>query len=188
VLRAAASVVLYPTLILIGLFATWRSALRRRRVRWILPGLVLTTLAVLVVFSLARLPTLMPLRGPQASAIATVRAVNELTETTRGSRTSPPTMPLAQPVSMVEVEFIPDGRRTPVTALDAVDAGSLVAEVGDEVLVLYRTDRPRTIRLTQGSRTFAWKNLIPLWLSLGVLAPLAVFGLTSRRVRRWLRR
>ena len=62
-----------------------------------------------------------------------------------------------------------------------------VTEIGDEVTLRYRTDRPRTIRLTQGSRSFAWMNLIPLWISLAVLAPLATLMLGSRRGRRWLR-
>jgi hypothetical protein len=68
-----------------------------------------------------------------------------------------------QPLDVVGVEFVPQGFRDPVLAVDLVDRGSIqgLAE-GAPVEVDYEAGRPRTAWLRSATRTFPRRNLIGL--------------------------
>jgi hypothetical protein len=125
---------------------------------------------------------LLPLGGPQATAVATIRDINLYTEI-RSSENDDDETVLIQPFELVEVTFVPEDWRDPVVALDRIDAESLPLEIGGTVPVVYRTDLPRQIRIQDGSRTYAWKN--PLYtLAVWAIIIAVLFLLWRRRRRR----
>jgi hypothetical protein len=70
----------------------------------------------------------------------------------------------AQPVSVVGVEFIPEGRLEPVLAVDLIDEGSLAVKQGAAVSVEYESAAPRTAYLLGATRNFPRRNLTGLAL------------------------
>jgi hypothetical protein len=70
----------------------------------------------------------------------------------------------SQPVSVVGVEFIPEGRLEPVLAVDLIDEGSLALKQGATVSVEYELTAPRTAYLLGGTRNFPRRNLTGLVL------------------------
>lgn len=64
-----------------------------------------------------------------------------------------------EPVSVVGVEFVPEGRTEPVVAVDLIDAGSLPG-LAEKALVPLEYDggTPRTAHLVGATRTFPKKN------------------------------
>ena len=125
---------------------------------------------------------LLPLGGPQATAVATIHDINLYTEI-RSSQNDDDETVLIQPFELVEVTFVPEDWQDPVVALDRIDAESLPLEIGGTVPVVYRTDLPRQIRIQDGSRTYAWKN--PLYtLATWAIIIAVLFFLWRRRRRR----
>jgi hypothetical protein len=68
-----------------------------------------------------------------------------------------------QPVDVVGVEFVPQGFRDPVLAVDLVDRGSIRGLVeGATVELDYEAEQPRTAWLRSATRTFPRRNVIGL--------------------------
>jgi hypothetical protein len=72
-------------------------------------------------------------------------------------------MPASQPIEVVGIEFVPEGKTDSVLAVDLIDAGSLPGlKQGAPVNVEYEAARPRTAYLTSGTRGFLRRNLLGL--------------------------
>jgi hypothetical protein len=161
----------YSLLTAVGLMALlWLSVTRSRHKMMVIPVFGAMVLFVFLVDYAPQWRAAWPLTGPQATAVAAVHTVTRITEV-GGTDESPPET-LVQPIDLVQVEFIPAGRRDPIKAADMIDAGSLPLESGGAVTVRYLLDQPRTVRLEGGARTFVWKNT--LW-SLAMMALLLLF-------------
>jgi hypothetical protein len=70
----------------------------------------------------------------------------------------------SQPVSVVGVEFVPEGRLEPVLAVDLIDEGSLALKQGATLSVEYELTAPRTAYLVGATRNFPRRNLSGLVL------------------------
>jgi hypothetical protein len=149
---------------------------------WI-PGVVLTCVFMLSAHSIGQLILLLPVGGQAATAAARITDVSSHSSAPRGSSRSSP-LPFIQPLDIVELEFTPPGRADPIVTIDVVDAGSHDAREGETAAIVYRTDRPRSARLENASRSHAWKNTLHLWVMYFVVAPLAVLWLARRSRRR----
>ncbi len=90
--------------------------------------------------------------------VKSIRRIDMLLSTNRSRGT-----PAHQPLDIVGVEFVPQGFKDPVLAVDLVDRGSIqgLAE-GAPVEVDYEAGRPRTAWLRGAARTFPRRNLIGL--------------------------
>jgi hypothetical protein len=65
-----------------------------------------------------------------------------------------------QPVDVLAVQFVPDGRTEPVVAVDLIDRGSLPGlKEGSAVPVRYEAASPRTAWVEGATRTFPQRNL-----------------------------
>ncbi|MDT8306175.1 MAG: hypothetical protein RRC07_09580 [Anaerolineae bacterium] len=183
-LGAATNPTFVIMLAIAGLFALlWLLSTRPEWKVGFRTAFVLLFAVALVVQFLPQWRASRPLRGTQATAVATVREVDRFTQV-GGSDESEPAQ-LIQPFDLVEVTFVPADWREPVLAADIVDADSLSLEQGGSVRVHYLEENPRTIRLEGGTRTYAWKNV--LW-SMGkaaaVLLVIAVYLFGRRFWRR----
>jgi hypothetical protein len=66
----------------------------------------------------------------------------------------------SQPIEVVGVAFIPEGRTEPVLAVDLIDAESVAGlKVGSAVGVEYEAAEPRTAYVRGARREFLWNNL-----------------------------
>ena len=97
--------------------------------------------------------------------------------------------PLSQPYDELRLHFV-TSRGAQIRVLDRVDAGSAgVLEPGSAVAISYPAGRPRTARLSIGSRSYAWRNTRSYW---GDMALVAVVGIVllalAEAVRRWVGR
>src|SRR3979490_1009677 len=86
-----------------------------------------------------------------------------------------------QPVDVVGVEFVPDGRTGPVVAVDLIDHGSVPGlKEQSTVTFEYEGTSPRTAYIDHATRTFPKRNFsgIVLWglLSLATLIALVAAG------------
>ncbi len=181
-----------PTLLIVVAFVVLLGLL------WLLskqPALKALSLVVFALFAVLALVAMFlpqwragrPLRGPQETAVATVREVETFTEVGGGDESEPE--PLLQPFDLVQVSFVPAGWDEPVLAADMVDAGSLSLEMGGSTAISYLVENPREIRLQGGARSYAWKNVIwsAVMMALSLLFLWAVlFGWQAlrRRMRR----
>lgn len=155
---AAANPTFVIMLAIAGLFALlWLLSTRPEWKVGFRTAFVLLFAVALVVQFLPQWRASGPLRGTQATAVATVREVDRFTQV-GGSDESEPEQ-LIQPFDLVEVTFVPVDWRAPVLAADIIDADSLALEPGGSVTVHYLEENPRNIRLEGGTRTYAWKNV-----------------------------
>jgi hypothetical protein len=163
----------------------------RRVLQWIIAGVVL-----LIVWRWARWPGFKwavaacclaafsallfgdfprPTPAPAANVLLAkghVTTIHHIERLLAGSRTRG--FDAAQPVDVVGVEFVPDGRSEPVLAIDLIDADSLATVAPKaEVAVDYEAASPRTAHVRGATRTFAARNLrgmaIDSALALGVM-------------------
>jgi hypothetical protein len=139
----------------------------------------LSLVTFLLLFALALLAQFLPqwrasrpLNGPQETIVATVQDVERITQVGGGEETEPE--PLIQPIDLVQVSFVPAGRREPVLAADMIDADSIALERGGSVTVSYLVENPRMIRLDGGGRSYAWKNVT--WSAGMMAAALLLIG------------
>jgi hypothetical protein len=85
----------------------------------------------------------------------------------------------AQPMAVVGVEFVPDGRVEPVLAIDVIDFGSVSGlKEGAAVGIDYESGAPRTAYIQGATRNFPAKNLRGLAVD-GVLCVLVVAGMLA---------
>jgi hypothetical protein len=69
-------------------------------------------------------------------------------------------MDAAQPIEVVGIEFVPEGRAESVLAVDLIDSGSIAGlKVNAPVDVEYEGASPRTAYLRWATRTFLSRNL-----------------------------
>ena len=102
----------------------------------------------------------MPTRQPSAAvrqAAGRVKSVGRIERLFSGSRSRGEIA--AQPVNVVGVEFVPDGRTEPVLAIDLIDEGSPAVKQGATVTVEYELRGPRTAWLQGATRGFPRRNL-----------------------------
>ena len=65
-----------------------------------------------------------------------------------------------QPIDVVGVEFIPEGRTEPVVAVDLIDRGSVPGlKEGSTAPIRYESESPRTAYLDGATRTFPSRNI-----------------------------
>lgn len=96
-----------------------------------------------------------------------------------------------QPVDVVGVEFVPEGRTESVVAVDLIDAGSLPGlKKGSPVGIAYESRSPRTAYIENAKRTFVGRNLagaaeqgaVYLLVVGGLLAGAHYFGRVYKRL------
>lgn len=119
--------------------------------------------------------------GPFAGSTATVQGVHQVTRIWQSRRRSGEEA--AQPYSIVELAFVPQGMADPVVAVDLVDAKSVPGlEKGGTVPISYSLRDPRWARIDGATRTYYWKNLRGLGLiGLGIGALILLGWLFGRR-------
>jgi hypothetical protein len=174
-------------IVLLGVGLALRPVLRRVHAGVRALGVVVGV-AIVVVWWVFPTPWETPLDPPILTARAEVRNLREVTHSFVSGRTTG-TVPAPQPWNVVELHFVPEGRKKPVIAVDSVDVGSVAGlEVGGRLAVSYNARNPRDARLA-GARTWRWKE----WGELAELAVaiVAVFGgfmLLTKAARAWWRR
>lgn len=117
--------------------------------------------------------------APKRTARATVNQLTEVTEILATSESSG--VEATQPYQIVELQFVPEGRTEPVIGVDKIDSGSIPGLTKGKVVDIdYQADRPRTVLMRGGTRTFPQKayeavakNAGVYLLLLGALALLA---------------
>jgi hypothetical protein len=155
---------------------------------WVKALLVLSSIGAVVVTLVFPTPWLTPLDPPVLTTIAEVRQVREVTRSFVSGRTTG-FVPAPQPWNPVELRFVPQGRDTPVIAVDGVDIGSVPGlQSGARVPVSYNASNPRDARLA-GARSYRWRE----WGELAELALAAVvvtggFLLLGKAAGAWWRR
>ena len=106
------------------------------------------------------------------SASARVVSLSELDRIFSGRRTRG--FDAEQPVDVVGVEFVPEGRSEPVVAVDLIDQGSLPGlQEKAEVMVKYEAATPRVAYIDGATRHFPERNfnglIIDIAIYIGVL-------------------
>ena len=92
------------------------------------------------------------------SAIGRVKSVGHVNRILSGQRSSG--WVADQPIDVLGVEFVPEGRSEPVVAVDLIDRGSVPAlKQGSTVAVRYEAESPRTAYVEGATRSFPGRNL-----------------------------
>jgi hypothetical protein len=125
---------------------------------WLVAGCVLANVT-LVLISEFPLPSDRP-SVLVRSAAGKVKSVGRIDRLFSGSRSYGEIA--AQPLNVVAVEFIPEGKLEPVLAIDLIDEGSLALEPGAIASVEYELAAPRTAYLQGATRNFPRRNLAGL--------------------------
>jgi hypothetical protein len=149
---------------------------------------ILVGVGALVTWWVFPTPWVTPIDPPILTAEAEVLRVREETRSFISGRTTG-SVEAPQPWNIVELRFLPAGRKKPVTAVDSVDVGSVAGlQAGARLTVTYNATHPRDARLA-GTRTWRRKE----WGELGEFAVLLVvicggFALLGKGVAAWWRR
>jgi hypothetical protein len=155
---------------------------------WVKAFTILAGIAAAIVWLVFPTPWVTPLEPPVLTAQAEVKRVREETRSfTSGEATG--SVPAPQPWNVVELQFVPEGRKKPVIAVDSVDVGSVPnLRVGERLAVTYNKSNPREARLA-GTRTWRWKEWGELaqWAVLGIIT-LAAMSLLGKVIGAWWRR
>lgn len=173
--------------IVLALRPVLRSVLRPTPA-WLKTLIILTSIAVAIIWLVFPAPWVTPLGPPVLTAQADVLKVREETRSFLSGRTSG-SVPAPQPWNIVELRFVPEGRQKPVIAVDSVDVGSVAnLQVGARLPVSYNKSHPRDARLA-GTRTWRWKE----WLELAEFAlwgviTVAAVTLLGKAASAWWRR
>ena len=89
-----------------------------------------------------------------------------------------------QAFDVVELSFLPEGRREAVVSVDSVDAGSVSnLAVGTPVAVAYSQRRPRAATIVGARREHEWKNNVEVF-GFPVVAALLLLVLLARGRRK----
>ena len=171
----------------IGGVAIWLTLLfawSRWRSGWLAAFLALTLLGTALVTGSSWQPA--P-RGPLAAATAQVRQATYVDKVWGGRRT--PAEDAAQPFSIVQLEFVPEGRTEPVVAVDVVDAErGPTLRAGQQIRIHYSVANPRAARIDDAVRSYWWRNLRSFALIALMLAALIGAGWLLRFARQAYRR
>jgi hypothetical protein len=150
-----------PVLATIGvavlLLIVWRLS-RLPGFPWAVAACVLGVLALVLITEFP-LPATAPATAVRRAA-AKVKSIDRIDRLFSGSRTRGEIA--SQPVSVVGVEFVPEGRMEPVLAVDLIDEGSLPLKQGAAVGVDYELAAPRTAYIVGPTRNFPHRNLTGL--------------------------
>jgi hypothetical protein len=167
-----------PVLVSLGaavlLLVLWRLS-RLPGFPWAVAACVLGVVALLLASEFPR-PGAAPAAEVRRGA-GQVKSVGRIYRLFSGSRTRGEIA--SQPVSVVGVEFLPEGRLEPVLAVDLIDEGSLPLHPGAAVSLEYELRAPRTAYLLGATRAFPRRNLNGLALVGGFYVALllgVVFG------------
>ena len=157
---------------------------------WAVAACVAYVLVASVVDEFPR-PTAAPQNKTRA-ATGTVKSVERIDWLFRSNQHQG--LPMLQPIQIVGVQFIPEGRSEPVVAADMIDAESLagIAERA-RVTLDYEKATPRIAYLRGATRHFPQRNLrgaitILLAMLAIVIALLAIGRLLSRSFRKLVER
>lgn len=124
---------------------------------------ILAAIGIAIVWVVFPMPWAAPLDPP---ILTTEAEVVRVREETRSFTSGGSSVPAPQPWNIVELRFVPQGRRKPVIAVDSVDVGSVAGlRVGARLAVSYSSVNPREARLN-GARTWRWRE----WLELAQFA------------------
>jgi hypothetical protein len=167
------------------LLVLWRLS-RLPGFAWAVAACVLGVLALILITEFP-LPAAAPTTAVRRGA-AQVKSIDTIDRLFSGSRTRGEIA--SQPVSVVGVEFIPEGRIEPVLAVDLIDEGSLLLRQGTAVTVDYELTAPRTAYVLGATRNFPRRNfngLILVWsfyvaLLVGVAFAPHYFGAAWKRL------
>ena len=86
----------------------------------------------------------------------------------------------SQPVDVVGIEFVPEGRAEPVLAVDLIDAESSPGlKENSAVAIEYEAASPRTAHLHSATRTFLPRNLAGIVVDGGLYMAVLIGGLTA---------
>jgi hypothetical protein len=86
-------------------------------------------------------------------AAAKVLKINTITQILENDESEG--LELDRPYQIVQLQFLPPGKDTPVTVVDAIDEGSNpYLKEGASVAIDYDAKNPRIVRLRSGSRNF----------------------------------
>jgi hypothetical protein len=155
---------------------------------WLKALIILTSIAVAIIWFVFPAPWVTPLDPPVLTAQADVLKVREETRSFLSGRTSG-SVPAPQPWNIVELQFVPEGRQKPVIAVDSVDAGSVAnLQAGARLPVSYSKSNPRDARLA-GTRTWRWKEWIEL-ADFALWGVIVIAGMTllGKAASAWWRR
>jgi hypothetical protein len=136
-------------------------------------------------------PTPAPARAVKRTT-ASVKSIGHIDKLFSGRRTRG--VVADQPIDVVGIEFIPDGRKEPVVAVDLIDRGSVPGlKEGSTAAIQYESDSPRTAYVQGATRMFPSRNLrgaiVQGGLSLGLLLGVfAVWQLIAGMFKRLLAR
>jgi hypothetical protein len=121
--------------------------------RWAFFGLLL----VAMIWALT--PTLpVSLSGTTAQTIATVKDVHKFTQLLESHRSRG--IDAITPYELVVLQYLPQGRRDPVTAGDMIDIRSYKdLAAGQQVPIDYEVARPRRANIRGASRFYYWENV-----------------------------
>jgi len=141
--------------------------------KWALGVSIASGIGLMLFYDFPR-PTPAP-RIAVRRASGRVKSIHDITKLLNGSKSRG--FIASQPVDVVGVEFVPEGRRDAVVAVDLIDTGSVPGLVeGSTVGVQYEANQPRVAYIERARRDFAARNLTGIAeeciLSLGVLAAL----------------
>jgi hypothetical protein len=129
-----------------------------------------------------------PTTAPSAEvrrASARVKSLHRIDKLFAARRTRG--IPTAQPIDVVGVEFVPDGKTEPVVAVDLIDRGSVPGlKEQSTVAIRYESGVPRTAYIDGATRTFPERNfsgaVLQGVLSLAVLVGFLVLVLAIGKV------
>ena len=160
----------------------------RRLPGWLSALTILAAVAILIVWWVYPSPWITSLDPPVLTANAEVLKVREETHSFISGRTMG-SVDAPQPWNIVELRFVPQGRRKPVIAVDSVDVGSVAnLQVGARLPVTYNAVNPRDARLA-GARTWRWKEWRELAELVLMLVVIIVVGtLLQKAASAWWRR
>jgi hypothetical protein len=137
------------------LLILWRIT-RSRALGWAAAAALVLGLGILFIQDFPR-PTPAP-DGTVRRATANVKSIGHIDKLFSGRRSRG--IIADQPIDVVGVEFVPQGRTEPVVAVDLIDRGSVpVLKEKSTVTIRYESDSPRTAYVEGATRTFASRNL-----------------------------
>ena len=152
---------------------------RLPRFSWAVAACVLGSLTLALIGEFP-MPTPTPARDVRR-ATGRVKSVERIARLFSGRRTKGDRA--AQPVSVVGVEFLPEGRSDEVLAVDLIDEGSIPSKSlkqGSTLSLDYELASPRIAYLVGATRNFPRRNiggLVVAWSLAGAVLLGALFGL-----------
>jgi hypothetical protein len=163
----------------------WRRA-RLPGFGWAVGACVIAGIPVLFFYDFPR-PTAAPTVQVRQTA-GKVKSLDRIDKLFAGSRSRG--MIASQPVEVVGIEFVPEGRTDAVLAVDLIDLGSIAGlKVNGPVHIEYEGGSPRTAYLRSATRGFLARNLRGIVVDGGLYLGVLIGGLMGAHFigRAWTR-